>query len=128
MRFSGKIPSPREDTARFPGKPLRCRIDPGVHTKCSRRHPISRVLGFLRFIVLMLCTLSAPVLAQQAEPTGQMPEAIRGAKIYQLPTKGGQPAPNPGVYKSLSFRDINFDRLLLGLSVSIRARRSRRHC
>ena len=44
----------------------------------------------------MLCTLSAPVLAQQTEPTGQMPEAIRGAKIYQLPTKGGQPAPNPG--------------------------------
>ncbi len=75
---------------------------------------------FDTLIVLMLCTLSAPVLAQQAEPTGQMPEAIRGAKIYQLPTKGGQPAPNPGVYKSLSFRDINFDRLLLGLSVSIR--------
>jgi hypothetical protein len=68
----------------------------------------------------MLCTLSAPLLAQQTEPTAQMPEAIRGAKIYQLPTKGGQPAPNPGVYKSLSFRDINFDRLLLGLSVSIR--------
>jgi S1-C subfamily serine protease len=68
----------------------------------------------------MLFTLSAPVIAQQAEPTGQMPEAIRGAKIYQLPTKGGQPAPNPGIYKSLSFRDINFDRLLLGLSVSIK--------
>ena len=49
-----------------------------------------------------------------------MPEAIRGAKIYQLPTKGGQPAPNPAVYKSLSFQDINFERLLLGLSVSIR--------
>ncbi len=68
----------------------------------------------------MLCTLTPPVLAPQAEPTGQVPDAIRGAKIYQLPTKGGQPAPNPGVYKSLSFRDINFDRLLLGLSVSIR--------
>jgi hypothetical protein len=80
---------------------------------------LSRV-GFHALIVLMLCILSAPVLAPQAEPTGQIPDAIRGAKIYQLPTKGGQPAPNPGVYKSLSFRDINFDRLLLGLSVSIR--------
>jgi hypothetical protein len=68
----------------------------------------------------MLCTLSAPVLAQEAEPKGQLPEAIRDAKIYKLPTKGGQPAPNPGVYKSLSFRDINFERLLLGLSVSIK--------
>ena len=76
--------------------------------------------GFHLLIVLILCTLSAPVLAQQTEPTGQMPEAIRGAKIYQLPTKGGQPAPNPGFYKSLSFQDINFERLLLGLSVSIR--------
>ena len=71
-------------------------------------------------IIAMLCALSAPVLAQQAEPTGQMPEAIRSAKIYQLPTKGGQPAPNPGVYKSLSFRDINFDRLLLSIAVSIK--------
>jgi len=70
--------------------------------------------------VLILGILSAPALARQAEPIAQMPEAIRGAKIYQLPTKGGQPAPNPAVYKSLSFRDINFDRLLLGLSVSIK--------
>jgi hypothetical protein len=76
--------------------------------------------GFHTLIVLVLCTLSAPVLAQQTEPTGQMPEAIRGARIYQLPTKGGEPAPNPAVYKSLSFQDINFERLLLGLSLSIR--------
>ena len=69
--------------------------------------------------LLMLCIFSAPALAQQTEPAGQLPEAIRGAKIYQLPTKGGQPAPNPGVYKSLTFRDINLDRLLLALSVSI---------
>ncbi|MFZ0964860.1 MAG: serine protease [Terriglobia bacterium] len=75
---------------------------------------------FFAFIVMVTCVLAAPARAQQAEPPGQMPEALRGAKVYQLPTKGGQPAPNPGIYKSLSFRDINFDRLLLGLSVSIR--------
>ena len=75
---------------------------------------------FLALIVLMLGPWSVPILAQQPEGPGQMPEAIRGAKIYQLPTKGGQAAPNPAVYKSLSFRDINFDRLLLGLAVSIR--------
>lgn len=74
----------------------------------------------LTLIVLVLCTLAAPARARQAEPAGQMPEAIRGAKIYHLPTKGGQPAPNPAVYKSLSFQDINFDRLLLGLSVSLK--------
>ena len=85
----------------------------------SPRSPLS-TFGFPTFIALSLCTLSAPGLAQQTEPTGQMPEAIRGAKIYQLPTKGGQPAANPAVYKGLSFQDINFDRLLLGLSISIR--------
>ena len=68
----------------------------------------------------MLCAPPAPVLASQAEPAGQVPEEVRGVKIYQLPVKGGQPAPNPAIYKSLSFSDINFDRLLLGLSVSIR--------
>src|SRR5208282_5805108 len=76
-------------------------------------------LGFHTLIAWILCSLSAPVFAQQTEPTGQMPEALRGAKIYQLPTKGGQPAPNPGVYKNLSYRDINSERLLLNLSVSI---------
>ena len=67
-----------------------------------------------------MCALSAPVLASQAGSAGQVPEEVRGVKIYQLPLKGGQSAPNPAIYKSLSFTDINFDRLLLGLSVSIR--------
>jgi S1-C subfamily serine protease len=61
-----------------------------------------------------------PGAAQQAEPPGQLPKEIRGAKVYQLPAKGGQPAPNPAVYKRLSFRDINFDRLLLDLFITIR--------
>ena len=77
-------------------------------------------LGFLPLAVLTLYTISAPILAQQAKSTDQMPEAIRGAKIYKLPTKGGQPTPNFGIYKKLSFRDINFDHLQLELSVSIR--------
>ncbi len=82
--------------------------------------PMFSRLGFNASMVLIACTLSVPGRAQQTKPTGQMPEAIRGAKIYQLPTKEGQPAPNPAVYKSLSFRDINFERLLLGLVISIR--------
>jgi hypothetical protein len=77
-------------------------------------------LGFNTFMVLIVCVLSVAGFAPHAEAQGQVPEAIRGAKIYQLPTKGGQPAPNPAVYKSLAFRDINFERLLLGLSITIR--------
>jgi hypothetical protein len=85
----------------------------------SPRSLFSR-FGLLDLMALMLCILSAPALPSQAEPAGQMPEAIRGEKIYQLPAKGGQSAPNPGIYKSLTFRDINTDRLLLNLSISIR--------
>jgi len=59
-------------------------------------------------------------IAQQTHPAAALPEEVKGAKIYQLPAKGGRPAPNPAVYQGLSFRDINFDRLLLDLSVSIR--------
>ncbi len=74
----------------------------------------------LAAIVWVLVTCSVPAVAQQPEPPPQLPEEIRGAKIYQLPTKGGQPAPNPAVYKSIGFQDINFERLLLSLSISIR--------
>ena len=76
--------------------------------------------GMHLLIVLALCAPSAPVLARQAENAGQVPEAIRGARIYRLPTKGGQRAPNPGVYKSLSFREIKTDRVMLNLFVSFR--------
>jgi hypothetical protein len=77
----------------------------------------SRLLAAIAWTVV---AFSVPAVAQQTEPPGQLPEELRGAKIYQLPTKGGQPAPNPAVYKSFSFRDINFDRLLLDLAISIR--------
>jgi hypothetical protein len=79
----------------------------------------SRVAA-LAAVAWTVVAFSLPAAAQQTEPPGHLPEELRGAKIYQLPTKGGQPAPNPAVYKSFSFRDINFDRLLLDLSVSIR--------
>jgi S1-C subfamily serine protease len=77
--------------------------------------------GFIALIVLMLSPVSAPVLAQNAKPTDQLPEEFRGIKVYKLPTKGGQPEPNFGIYKKLSFEDINFERLRLALALSIRA-------
>ena len=75
----------------------------------------------LTLAALLLCALSLPLPAQQTETKKEeLPEAIRGAKIYQLPTKEGQPAANPAVYKKIAFKDLNFDRLLLALSVSIK--------
>ena len=71
-------------------------------------------------LLFLIVTFGAPAFGQQPDPAAQLPEEIRGAKIYQLPTKGGQPAPNPGVYRSLTFNDINFERLVLNLFISIR--------
>jgi len=67
----------------------------------------------------MLGVIAVSAFAQ-GTPKEQLPEAIRDAKIYKLPTKGGEPAPNPVVYRSITFRDINFERLLLGLNLSVK--------
>jgi hypothetical protein len=77
----------------------------------SRCHAIS---------IVLIVIFSVSAMAQQPNPAEQLPDQLRGAKIYQLPTQGGQPASNPGVYKSLAFNDINFERLVLSLFVSIR--------
>ncbi len=63
---------------------------------------------------------TAPSIAQQTDQPSQLPDAIRGAKIYKLPDKGGEPAPNPAVYKNITFQDINTERLLLNLYVTIK--------
>ena len=76
--------------------------------------------GWCAATIAVMCFLAARGTIGRGNEGSQLPEEVRGVKVYQLPTKGGQPAPNPAVYKSLSFRDINFDRLLLGLSVSIK--------
>jgi hypothetical protein len=84
--------------------------------------PLSVVSRFLSLPTILLTagTFCARTAQAQATPAGQMPEEIRGAKVYQLPSQGGQQAPNPAIYKALAFKDINLERVLLGLSVSIR--------
>jgi hypothetical protein len=75
----------------------------------------------LALVLLAMSAVSVPAFAQNAKPSDQLPEEIRGVKIYKLPTKGGQPEPNFGIYKKITFRDINFERLRLELALSIRA-------
>jgi len=83
--------------------------------------PSNRLQVTLRVISVFILALAPGVVhTQETLSASQLPEAIRDAKIYKLPTKGGQPAPNPAVYKAITFKDINFERLLLGLSISIK--------
>ncbi len=58
----------------------------------------------------------------QAPAASQLPPGLRGAKVYHLADQGasGNALENPALYKSLSYEDINWDRLLLNLFVSLK--------
>src|ERR1035438_7793282 len=83
--------------------------------------------GFNAFLFLILSAIAAPVSAQDANSTDQLPQDFRGIKVYKLPTKGGQPQPNFGIYKKLSYESINFERLQLTVGLTIRAGDRRGH-
>jgi S1-C subfamily serine protease len=87
--------------------------------------PIQRTTSWVGLVSgLIVLVVSAPGAAsgQQDTPPGQLPSELRGAKIYRLPehTKPGQAAEDPVIYKNLSYKDINFERLLLDLYVGIK--------
>ncbi len=66
---------------------------------------------------------SAPAVAQKkAEEGPELPPELRKAKVYRLPeeTKSGEPAENPVIYRNLSYQDINFERLVLNLALSVK--------
>jgi S1-C subfamily serine protease len=60
--------------------------------------------------------------SQKDSPAAQLPSELRGAKVYNLPeeTKPGQAMENPVIYRNLSYQDINFQRLVLALSLSVK--------
>ncbi len=81
-----------------------------------------------RFFLLVLILissvggLSAAQSTQADTPAAQLPAELRGAKIYRLDkvNKPGQPAENPVVYKNLTYEDINLERLVLNLHLSLK--------
>lgn len=97
-----------------------------------RSRSIKPMLRIPRFACLKVITATVLVLvglpyfsaaSQKDNPANdQLPPDLRGAKIYRIPdkTEPGKPAENPVIYKNLTYGDINFDRLLLNLEVSIR--------
>ena len=77
--------------------------------------------GFIALVVMALSSVAAPARGQNASTPDQLPDEFRGVKVYKLPTKGSQPQPNLGIYRTLSYESINLERLKLALSLSIRA-------
>lgn len=77
----------------------------------------------LASLLLLAQRATLPVLAQEKEhQAAQLPPEIRGAKIYHLPERAsaGKPAENPVIYRNLGYESIDFERLTLGLSLSIK--------
>ncbi len=59
--------------------------------------------------------------ALRAQQKTELPAQLQGVKVYHLPDydKGAQPLHNLVAYKSVSYRDINLQRLSLNISVAI---------
>jgi len=74
-------------------------------------------------LLLLGSWASISVAGQQDNPAAdQLPPELRGAKIYKFPEKiePGAPVESPVFYKSISYDDIQWDRLLLNLFVGIK--------
>ncbi len=77
------------------------------------------ILPALLFLVMM----PRPASAEQDSPVrDEIPAAMRGAKVYRLPEQlgPGEQAENPVLYRGLTYEDINLERLILDLSLSVR--------
>ncbi len=88
-----------------------------MHQSCSVSQTCCAALMFLGGMA------AVPVVAQKKEPAAaQLPEELRGAKIYRLPEerKPGEAPENPVIYKNISYQDINFERLVLNLFLSVK--------
>ena len=73
---------------------------------------------------ILACLLAPPFSTAQddAKAPPQLPDELRGAKVYKLPEEGekGAPPENPVIYRKLAYKDLNLQRLVLNLWVSLK--------
>lgn len=87
---------------------------------------MNRFRGFAKsgqVLVLFCFLVAAPLGAgdeKQEQP--QLPEDLRGAKIYKLPEEGkqGDAPESPVLYRKLAYKDLNLQRLVLNMWVSVK--------
>ena len=78
--------------------------------------------GFSILILLVVGTDLAAGTQKNSSADSQLPAELQGAKVYRLPDgdKSGKASENPIIYKSLAYQDLNFERLVLRLSLAVR--------
>ena len=85
------------------------------------RYPVPKSI----LATLVLVGLAVPAWGQETDKlaASQLPSELRGAKVYRIPEEPvspGSAVENPVIYKGLSYSDINWDRLVLNLSLSVK--------
>lgn len=84
--------------------------------------PAPRTLLTGALLLLGAAAILSGAAQKDETSASQLPAELRGAKVYQFPdeTKTGKPAENPVIYRKISYEDINLDRLLLNLFLSVK--------
>ncbi len=84
---------------------------------------LSKSPQFAAVLALLCAGLAGPLDAGDDEkpPQAELPEELRGAKIYKLPEEGkGAPPENPVIYRKLAYQDLNPQRLVLSMWVGLK--------
>ena len=78
--------------------------------------------GVLLAALLFLCARGGYAGKAQENASQQLPESMRGAKVYPIPEEAGAgtSAENPVIYRGMSYQEMNFERLVLNLSLSVK--------
>ncbi|MBI1941526.1 MAG: hypothetical protein HYS33_08485, partial [Acidobacteria bacterium] len=78
--------------------------------------------ALLALTVLPVARGRLPATQEGAPTQDQLPSELRGAKVYRLPEtmQPGEQAENPVIYRGMAYEDINLERLVLDLSLSVK--------
>ncbi len=85
---------------------------------------LSKSPQFAAVLALLCAGIAGPLGAGEDEkpPQAELPQELRGAKIYKLPEEGqrGGPPENPVIYRKLAYQDLNPQRLVLNMWVGLK--------
>jgi S1-C subfamily serine protease len=84
---------------------------------------LQTILAALLLLLNGLAVTSAAGQKKEEPPAAQLPAELHGAKIYRIPEETAPPGTaveNPVIYKGLSYNDINWERLILNLALSVK--------
>ncbi|MFB3923179.1 MAG: serine protease [Terriglobia bacterium] len=81
-----------------------------------------RLLLHTLWLTVLLVLPGRTQSTARAQEAPKLPEPLRGAKVYRIPeeSKPGTVYENPVIYNALSYQDINLERLVLNLSLSVK--------